>query len=114
MCFLYTGVAILLLLVVYLIYKLWERREKFGDEIAIKQTHEIMDLSKQFTDMITYENDADGRLGFDKCIENCQGYCVEYGLTGTAHCFPAREPEVKDFEGDVVPNEKKLAYPSLR
>lgn len=80
--------------------------EGFGDEVSVKQTHEILDLTKQFTDMIVYDNDADGRIGLDKCIEQCNGYCVEQGQTGSANCFPAREPEVKDFEGGIVPNEK--------
>lgn len=88
--------------------------EGFGDEISVKQTHEIIDLSKQFTDMIVFDNDADGRIGFDKCIEQCNGYCVEQGQTGSANCFPAREPEIKDFDGGIVPNEKQLSYPNIR
>lgn len=88
--------------------------EKFGDAVAVQQTHEIIDLSKQFTDMITFDNDAEGRLGIDYCIEKCNGYCVEKGQTGAADCFPARPAEKQDFEGDIVSNEKQLSYPNIR
>jgi hypothetical protein len=41
------------------------------------------------SDVTYYDNDDDGRLGLDKCIEKCKnGSCVEYGVTGHAHCFP--------------------------
>lgn len=88
-------------------------REKFGDIVLAKTTPDILDLRQQFDDLIVYDNDADGRIGLDKCIEKCNGYCVEFGQTGSAYCFPAREPQSKDFNGVIVPNEQKLAYPNL-
>jgi len=44
-------------------------------------------ITDQFPDVIIYENDGD-RLGLDKCIENCNGNCIEFGITGTGWCFP--------------------------
>lgn len=38
---------------------------------------------------VTYFNDDNkGRLGLDMCIEQCNGTCLEYGMTGDAYCFP--------------------------
>jgi hypothetical protein len=34
----------------------------------------------------TFENDED-RQGLDKCLEDCTGNCVEFGLLGKAFCF---------------------------
>jgi hypothetical protein len=110
-----TIVIIGLMFIGYILYdKYYPVKEKFGDKLSIRQTHEILDPKKQFTDMIVYDNDPSGRIGLDKCIENCNGYCVEFGQTGAAYCYPAREPESRDFTGDIVPNEKQLSYPNLR
>ena len=105
--------VIVILILIYIILVKLHIVEGFGDEITVKKTHDILDLSKQFDDLITYENDADGRIGLDKCIENCNGYCVEYGLTGVAHCFPARDPQVKNFDGLIVQNDRKLSFPNI-
>lgn len=47
---------------------------------------------KLFDDVTTYGNDWDGRLGLDKCLEVCNGVCLEYGVTGNALCFPKTRP----------------------
>jgi len=31
-------------------------------------------------------NDID-ILGIDKCLQECKGKCVEFGITGNAYCF---------------------------
>lgn len=43
-----------------------------------------------FEDVNLYEGEhnVDGELGLEKCIKNCKGMCVEYGMTGDAYCFP--------------------------
>lgn len=48
----------------------------------------------QFGDLIVYNNDinpyATGETnGVKKCIKNCRGTCVEFGITGIAVCFPS-------------------------
>lgn len=47
---------------------------------------------KLFDDVTTYDNDPDGRLGLDKCLEANCGVCLEYGVTGNALCFPKTKP----------------------
>lgn len=46
-----------------------------------------------FKDVIFYKNDDDPLLdgrktGLEKCIELCNGRCVEFGITGASFCFP--------------------------
>lgn len=109
-------IIICIVLILVLTYVLFIRKpieENFGDPMTVKKTPEILDLKQQFDDIITYDNLPDGRIGLDRCIENCNGYCVEYGITGSANCFPAREPSVKDFTGMIVPNDKKISFPNL-
>jgi hypothetical protein len=45
---------------------------------------------KLFDDVISYENDPNDSLntGVYKCLTDCSGNCVEYGMTGLAYCFP--------------------------
>lgn len=45
-----------------------------------------------FKDTIFYTNDEDpykfgNKLGLQKCFDNCNGVCVEFGVTGNAFCF---------------------------
>lgn len=45
-----------------------------------------------FQNLIVYNNDLNPFLpgeesGLDKCLNKCNGNCVEYGMTGTAWCF---------------------------
>jgi hypothetical protein len=44
-----------------------------------------------FTDVITYQNDknpykAGGKTGLEKCIESCNGRCIEFGVSGMGIC----------------------------
>lgn len=46
-----------------------------------------------FSDVILYNNDenpyvAGEESGLEKCLDNCDGNCVEYGVTGITYCFP--------------------------
>jgi hypothetical protein len=56
-------------------------------------TTELMFLDDNlFNDVIMYDNedpwDINTKLGIQKCAEKCNGNCVEYGVTGSAFCFP--------------------------
>lgn len=104
-------IAILVLIVVYKYQT--QITELFGDDTSVQKIPDIIDLTKQFEDLVVYNNDPDGRIGLDKCIENCKGYCVEYGLTGSAYCFPVKETTPKDFDGMIVQNEQKLSFPNV-
>ena len=74
---------------------------------------DFKNITKQFDDLIVYDNQPDGRLGLDRCYEDCKGYCVEYGLTGSAYCFPVNKPVEKDFNGMIVSNDQKLSFPNV-
>jgi hypothetical protein len=81
------------------------------------------DPDKLFTDVVIFNNDDD-RMGLDKCLGKCDGTCVEFGVTGIAHCFPANTPynrnyynifrnyenETDDFDRAA----KSLVFPNLR
>lgn len=56
-------------------------------------TMRIDDVVSQFDNISVYNNEdsKDGtyaEIGYDKCMKRCEGYCVEYGMTGTAFCYP--------------------------
>jgi len=113
----YLVLFILLVIIVIIFWLIFDDKytnEKFGDPVSVKKTPDILDISKQFEDLIVYDNQPDGTLGLEKCYEGCKGYCVEYGLTGSAYCYPVHPPEQKDFDGSIVPNDQKLSYPNLR
>ena len=40
-----------------------------------------------------YDSDTDKPTGYDKCITECNGVCVDYGLTGSAWCYPYIDDE---------------------
>lgn len=81
---------------------------------------------KLFADVIIYDNE-ETRSGIDKCIEKCDGVCVEYGVTGVGQCFPRksdssknyyttlRNSDQKAYESEEVDRaETKLSYPNFR
>lgn len=46
-----------------------------------------------FRDVKTFNNDENPygpgqRNGLEKCLDECPGRCVEFGVTGLAFCFP--------------------------
>lgn len=46
-----------------------------------------------FGDVIVYNNDENPyeegqQSGLKKCLTNCDGRCVEFGVSGIAFCFP--------------------------
>jgi hypothetical protein len=48
-----------------------------------------------FRDVVVYENDTDpyaqgGKIGLEKCISECNGNCIEFGVTGKGICFPRK------------------------
>lgn len=76
-----------------------------------------------FRDVIVYENDYDGRLGLDKCLDNKSGFCVEYGQTGIAYYYPDDLPydyygaqlnKSLTMEEKMEPTYGIISYPNLR
>ena len=77
-----------------------------------------------FNDVVVYDNEAGGRLGLDRCLDNKVGTCVPYGnMTGIAYYYP---PQYNDqYFGEVVESELsedeknqpfhgKISYPNFR
>jgi hypothetical protein len=68
--------------------------ERFGNSLhnpfqQIEKEGEMSEISARlFNDVIVYENDLDGKLGIDKCLDNESGHCVEYGISGVAYYYP--------------------------
>ena len=70
-------------------------------KVITDRTPQALQKDTLFSDIIVYENEYDdngiGRVGLDKCLEYCDGACVEYGVTGIAQCFPSKYNLNKDF-----------------
>lgn len=69
-----------------------------------------------FKDVIYYENDniqfnkdgsTIGELGLSKCFKNCNGVCVEYGITGNAYCYPKLSKETEEAYRQQIINDSK-------
>ena len=96
------------------------------DDLRKDQPLILISEDKLFNDIVPYENQVDGRLGLDICLEKCNGECLEFGQTGNAYCFPndgktiikstfyetLRDDSYKYENTDEAP--QKLLYPNLR
>ena len=106
-----TYVILIFILVLFIIILLSNHNEYFIDDnnttdnkssslerIKVKQGTDVLE-GTAFDDVILIkgEHTIDGELGLEKCIKNCPGMCVEYGMTGDAFCFP-KVDFVKTFE----------------
>lgn len=94
-------IIIFVLFITYLFYSTKSCRETFTSKYALnpkmyqgrrREGIDLMDDSL-FKDIVVYSNDEDpyepgGRLGIDKCLDECPGKCVEFGVTGIGYCFP--------------------------
>ena len=99
-------IYIVLILIIIIIYLLYDKNEyyttiksnseseyrKFSNQMqrkGVRQGTDALD-GLLFEDVNLYESEhtVDGELGLEKCIKNCKGMCVEFGMTGDAYCFP--------------------------
>ncbi len=121
--YLYLIILIILLLIAFFLFKK-NNNENFLSAIKkIERTPSYLD-DPLFSDIIPYDNDEDGRLGLDKCLANCNGVCLEYGVTGNANCFPNvntfgknYNTIMRDWENEVDEVDRagtQLVYPSMR
>jgi hypothetical protein len=64
-----------------------------------------------------------GKSGISKCMESCDGYCVEYGITGRTDCYHNRYKGVYDHDDLTTStltnnltntNKPYIKYPALR
>ena len=99
-------IYIVLVLIIIIIYLLYDKNEyyttiksnseseyrKFSNQMqkkGVRQGTDALD-GLLFEDVNLYESEhtVDGELGLEKCIKNCKGMCVEFGMTGDAYFFP--------------------------
>lgn len=126
----YKNVLIIMvaIIILYIVVKYWNNTESFLVDIkkinkSSSRDHSILD-DPLFGDVKEYQNDDDGRLGIDKCLENCKGNCLEFGVTGIAYCFPRDNPikanyntTLRSFDNetdDVDRAASRMTYPGLR
>ena len=84
--------TILLILLLYV----WNRNETYIESTIFPKKNVQPEILKDmfFQDVVMIDNDEDlstGMLGIDKCMDQCNGNCVEYGITGQGMCFPAKK-----------------------
>jgi len=90
-----------------------KQNEKFTDMDMMKYLKELTNTKHEndiFDNAIVYMNDdwngfgdSGGRMGFDKCISDCKGNCVELGVTGDSVCFNPLE-FTKDYNVTSLKN----------
>lgn len=118
--------ALILISIIYTFY----RCEKEPFLSKLKQIHQKPQLldDKLFADVQTYDNtyykDGAVELGLNKCLKACTGTCLEYGVTGVAHCFPKTKALgmnyytiAKDYNNEIEDIDRAgrtLVYPALR
>jgi len=103
--------------------------DKYFFELTKERPLSITYEDKLFTDVKTYENDETvdaggyGRLGVDKCIQECKGSCVEFGVTGLTWCFPEKNippnyienlRDASDKTENIDEKPDKLIYANMR
>lgn len=107
MVFVIAVIITVLLIMCYLYKKCYDREkslENYFNTTAQKQcstlTPDIMSqslnvlLDPTFSNVTVYNNDENpyvpggGDIGLKKCLAECSGNCVEFGVTGIATCFP--------------------------
>jgi hypothetical protein len=100
----YLVIILLLILVLFMCTTENPKKENFtnkyiaNDHIYLgkrKDGYDLLDDSL-FTNVVTYNNDDDpyecgARTAIEKCLENCAGRCIEFGVGHAAYCFPPDE-----------------------
>jgi len=86
---------ILILIIIFVIILLLIKYIYFDENIeTLEQTSNISGRKNPiiflddpfFNNLVYYKND-ENELGIDKCVKECDGNCVEFGVTGLAYCF---------------------------
>lgn len=80
-----------------------------------KDNVSFINITEQFPEVKTFSNDADFRMGLDKCVEykeqqGNKGNCVEYGITGNAWYYPEVDYQYIGFRDDHKPSNQDKDY----
>ena len=99
MTILFALIIVIISLVLYRCITIHVNNEYFKlDDIKKVKQYPPLAKDKLFGDVHHYEND-NLRLGLDKCLEGCNGTCVEYGPTGAATCYPKSTYDQSSYQG---------------
>lgn len=90
-------IIVAVILIILIIYIFIEPKEHFDqtNKGDIKKIDILQDPF--FSNIIVYNNDdnpyyPNQMTGYEKCLRNCKnGTCVEFGVSGTAFCFPPED-----------------------
>lgn len=90
----------------YEVTKSDENHKQFSSILTqkgVRQGSDALD-GMLFEDVNLYESEpvVDGELGLEKCIKNCKGMCVEFGMTGDAYCFPSEYADISKKYTETV------------
>lgn len=106
---------IIIIVLIFILILLWvynnqnnNKQENFtnkyvvNDNIYLGHRRDPWDLldDSLFANVITFNNDDDlyqcgSRLGIEKCIQECPGKCIEFGITGIGQCFAPDATEAR-------------------
>lgn len=64
--------------------------EKFDSSKGWTGGDSNTDNTQRFDDALFYQYDSESDLptGYNKCVKECNGVCVNYGVSGSAWCLP--------------------------
>jgi phage pi2 protein 07 len=76
------------MIIIILVYLISDINETFIPERdkTIWYGYDVRD-DDIFREIKTYENTVN-EYGIERCLKECEGGCVEYGVSGVAYCFP--------------------------
>jgi len=88
---------------------------KYFDDLRKYKPLSITYEDPLYSDVQTHENEIEpgGRSGVDKCIETCNGHCVEWGQTGIAHCFPNLQKQIYKTTYHEILRDKSHKYENV-
>lgn len=93
------GFVIILIIVILVCLIFNIPQIEYFDDSTLEQNDPVFDNAKFY---LLDLNTTDEITGFAKCIKECKGVCVEYGITGSAWCIPHGD-DVPPPEDDGVP-----------
>lgn len=114
-----TIVIILIAIILILIGIILISRSTFDNvDLSIKKDNvDYVNITEQFPEVKTFQNDSDFRMGLDKCIEYKEkqkgGNCVEYGITGNAWYYPEVNYNFISYNEEHKPSNQQKDYQEL-
>jgi len=80
--------------------------EKY-ENVADSGSKFVRENSQVFDNAVFYNldlNTTDELTGYPKCLQECKGACVQYGLSGSSWCIP-NDISVEPTKDNGIPNQ---------